>query len=91
MSVEVRGDMTLGEVLKNCRWKQGWSQRQLSEQSGVARQTISDAESCYRSTSVAVLIELLDAMGFELVVSEKINGEQTKKYRVAEAVIGKAL
>lgn len=83
--------MTLGEVLKNCRWKQGWSQRQLSEQSGVARQTISDAESCYRSTSVAILIELLDAMGYELVVSEKINGEQTKKYRVAEAVIGKAL
>lgn len=83
--------MTLGEVLKNCRWKQGWSQRQLSEQSGVARQTISDAESCHRSTSVAVLIELLDAMGYELIVSEKINGEQTKKYRIAEAVIGKTL
>ncbi len=84
--------MTLGDVLKNCRWKQGWSQRQLSEQSGVARQTISDAESCYRSTSVAVLIELLDAMGYELVITKKTeNGKQTPKYRIAEAVIGKTL
>lgn len=90
--MEVRGDMTLGDVLKNCRWEQGWSQRQLSEQSGIARQTISDAESCHRSTSVAVLIELLDAMGYELVITKKIeNGKQTPKYRIAEAVIGTAL
>ena len=84
--------MTPGEVLKNCRWKQGWSQRQLSEQSGIARQTISDAELCHRGTSVVVLIELLDAMGYELVVTKKTeNGKQTPKYRIAEAVIGKAL
>lgn len=83
--------MTLGDVVRQCRWKKGWSVRTLSEKSGVARQTIADAEYCRRGTSVAILIELLDAMGYELVVSEKINGEQTKKYRIAEAVIGKAL
>ena len=84
--------MTLGEVLKNCRWKQGWSQRQLSEQRGVARQTISDAELCHRGTSVVVLIELLDAMGYELVITKKIeDGKQTPKCSIAEAVIGKTL
>ena len=91
----VRGsevDMNLGDAVRSCRWKRGWSQRQLSEQSGVARQTISDAEQCHRSTSVAILVELLDAMGYELVIAEKIeNGKQTQKYRIAEAVIGKTL
>lgn len=83
--------MTLGDVVRQCRWKKGWSIRTLSEKSGIARQTITDAEYCRRGTSVAILIELLDAMGYELIVSEKINGEQTKKYRVVEATIDKTM
>lgn len=81
--------MTIGEVIKNCRWKRNWSMRQLAEESGVARQTVTDAEYGRRGTSVAVLVEMLDAMGYELVVAEKIDGEQTQKYRAVEAVIGK--
>ena len=89
---ESEGNMNLGDAVRSCRWKRGWSQRQLSEQSGVARQTISDAEQCHRSTSVAILVELLDAMGYELVIAEKVeNGKQTQKYRIAEAVIDKTL
>lgn len=83
--------MTVGEVIRMCRWEKGLSARKLSEKSGVAKQTIYDAEYGRRSTSVSVLIELLDIMGYELVVTKKINGEQTQKYRVAEAVIGKGL
>lgn len=84
--------MTLGEVVKQCRYKKGWSVRVLSKKSGVARQTITDAEYGYRGTSVSILIELLDAMDYELVVSEKIkDGEQTQKYRIAEATINKAM
>lgn len=79
--------MTTGEVIKMCRWKKEWSVRQLAEESGVARQTICDAEYNRRGTSVAVLIAMLDAMGYELVVSEKINGKQ--KFRIAEGVIDK--
>lgn len=79
--------MTIGEVIKNCRWKRDWSMRQLSEESGVARQTVSDAEYGRRGTSVAVFVQMLDAMGYELVVAEKINGKQ--KFRLAEAVIDK--
>lgn len=83
--------MTVGEIIRQCRWKKEWSIRTLSEESGVARQTITDAEYGKRCTSASILIELLDAMGYELIVSEKIDGEQTKKYRVAEAVIDKAM
>lgn len=79
--------MTIGEIIKKCRWKKEWSMRKLSEESGVARQTICDAEYGRRGTSVAVLVTLLDAMGYELVVAEKINGKQ--KFRLAEAVIDK--
>lgn len=79
--------MTAGEIIRKCRWDKEWSVRKLSEESGVARQTICDAEYNRRGTSVAVLIAMLDAMGYELVVSEKISGKQ--KFRIAEAVIDK--
>lgn len=81
--------MTIGEVIRSCRWKREWSMRQLSEESGVARQTVTDAEYERRGTSVAVLVAMLDAMGYELVVAEKIDGEQTQKYRLVEGVIDK--
>ena len=84
--------MTLGEIVRQCRHKKGWSVRVLSEESGVARQTITDVEYGRRGTSVAVLIELLNTMGYELVVAKKVkDGEQTQKYRIAEAVIDKTL
>ena len=83
--------MVLGDAVRQCRWKKGWSIRTLSEKSGVARQTITDAEYGYRGTSVAILLELLDAMGYDLVVAEKIDGKQTQKYRLAEAVIDKTM
>lgn len=83
--------MTLGEVVRQYRKKKGWSVQALSEASGVAKQTITDAEYGRRCTSVAILIELLDAMGYELIVVEKQNGKQKKKRRTTETVIDKAL
>ena len=75
--------MTVGEIVKKCRWEKEWSVRTLSEESGVARQTITDAEYGRRNTSVAVLAELLDAMGYEITVSKKRDG----KRRTVDAVI----
>ena len=84
--------MTAGEIVRMCRWGKGWSQRQLSEASGIARQTITDVERGVRGTSVTILVELLDAMGCDLIVAEKIkDGEQTEKYRIAKATISKTL
>lgn len=84
--------MTVGEIVRMCRWGKGWSQRQLSEESGIARQTITDVERGARGSSVAILVELLDAMGCDLIVAEKIkDGEQTEKYRIAKATIDKAM
>lgn len=84
--------MTVGEVVKQCRKAKEWSAKTLSEESGVSRSAITDAEYNRRCTSVAVLIDLLDAMGYELIVAKKVeNGKKTQKRRIAEAVIDKAL
>ena len=74
--------MTVGEIVKKCRWEKEWSIRTLSEESGVARQTITDAEYGRRNTSVAVLAELLDVMGYEIVISKKQGGKQRNVYAV---------
>lgn len=84
--------MTVGEVVRQCRKAKEWSVRILSEESGVAMQTIVDAEHGRRCTSASILIELLDVMGYELIVAKKVeNGKKAQKRRVAEAVIDKAL
>lgn len=83
--------MTFGKAVRQCRHKRGWSVKALSEESGVAKSTITDVEYGRRGTSVAVLIELLDTMGYELIVTEKQDGEQTQRHRIAEATIDKTL
>ena len=74
--------MTVGEIVRKCRWEKEWSIKTLSDKSGVARQTITDAEYGRRNTSVAVLAELLDSMGYELAVSKKQDGQQRNVYAV---------
>lgn len=81
--------MRVGEIVKECRQTKGMTQKQLSEMSGVARQTVADVESGRHGTSVAILTELLDAMGYELAVVKKGDGQQTQ--RNIEAVISKTM
>lgn len=81
--------MRVGEAVKKCRQEREMTQKQLSEMSMVARQTVADVESGRHGTSVAILTELLDAMGYELAVVKKGDGQQTQ--RRIEAVISKAL
>lgn len=81
--------MRVGEIVKECRLTKGMTQKQLSEMSGVARQTVADVESGRHGTSVAILTELLDAMGYELAVVKKGDGQQTQ--RNIEAVISKTM
>ena len=84
--------MTVGEAVRQCRRAKEWSAKTLSEESGVSKSTITDAEYNRRCTSVAILIDLLDAMGYELIITKKTkDGEKTQKRRIAEAVIDKAL
>ena len=66
--------MDIGKTIQRCRWSRGMSQRELSEKSGVARQTISCAEINRSGTSVAVLTTLLEAMDYKLIVVDTRNG-----------------
>lgn len=83
--------MNTGRIIQKCRWSRNLTQRQLSELSGIPRQTIGSVELNHHSTSVAIFTDLLNAMGYELIVAERADGAETQKYRIAETVIGTAL
>lgn len=73
--------MDVGATIKRCRQSRAMTQKQLSEASGVAQQTISCAEINRSGTSVAILTELLNAMDYDLVVVDRRedNGEETQR------------
>lgn len=74
----VRGsevNMNVGEIIQRCRWQRDLSQRELSELSGIPRQTIGGVELNKHSTSVAIFTTLLEAMGYRLfIVDERARG-----------------
>ena len=79
--------MQVGDIVQKCRWERGLTQRGLEEVSGVSRTTIGSIETKTRGASVAIIVELLRAMGYELAVVEKQDGKQGQKYRAIKAVI----
>ena len=66
--------MNTGEIIQKCRWTRNLSQHKLSEKSGVARQTISNAEINRRSTSVTVFVKLLNSMDYDLAIIDRKKG-----------------
>lgn len=60
--------MDTGKIIQRCRWQRNLSQRELSELSGIPRQTIGGVELNKHSTSVAIFTDLLEAMGYRLMV-----------------------
>lgn len=63
--------MTTSEKLRALRKFEGITQRELSELTGVHHATISNIERGNHSVSLDVYELLLDAMGFELIISKK--------------------
>ena len=63
--------MNIGQIVQKCRWEKGMTQMELSIKSGIPRGTISSVENNRRGTSVGVLEELLETMGYELAVIER--------------------
>lgn len=66
--------MDTGKIIQRCRWQRNLSQRELSELSGIPRQTIGGAELNKHSTSVAIFTDLLEAMGYRLVIVDVKHG-----------------
>lgn len=63
--------MNIGEIIKKCRRKRGFTQKLLSEKSGVPPATISSVETDARNTSVNTVVKLLKAMDYDLAVVDR--------------------
>lgn len=70
----VRSLRQAGTVLRARRTAQGMSQKQLGKVTGTAQSTISDIENGVVVASLDVYLRLLEAMGAELSVSDRLAG-----------------
>lgn len=60
--------MKIAEAIKGCRTSMGWSQGELSVNSGVSRGTICSIEGGRHGMDFGTVLKLLHAMGMKLVI-----------------------
>ena len=63
-------DNHIGEIIRLCRKRKGWTQRQLSRISGVSVSVISSAETGKHEPRYFIYMTLLNALGFDLRIVE---------------------
>ncbi|MFN4062429.1 MAG: helix-turn-helix domain-containing protein [Paracoccus hibiscisoli] len=68
----IRSLRQAGAVLRARRVARKVSQKQLSEMTGTAQSTISDVENGVVSVSLDVYLRLLEALGAELSVADRL-------------------
>lgn len=72
LGLQVTNLADVGEMLKQARSAAGLSQKDLAERAGVARTTLARMETLARGDmSVAVLVRLLEAAGYDLRVVKR--------------------
>lgn len=72
-SHSVRSLRQAASVLRARRRVRGITQKQLAEATGTAQSTISDIETGVVSVSLDVYLRLLEALGAELTVTDRLN------------------
>ena len=71
--------MNTGEVIKRCRRKRGFTQKHLSDKSGIPTATVSSVETNARNTSVETFVKLLKAMDYDLAVMDRRAGNGSRR------------
>lgn len=72
-SHSVRSLRQAASVLRARRRARGITQKQLAEITGTAQSTISDIETGVVSVSLDVYLRLMEALGAELTVTDRLN------------------
>ena len=81
--------MTVSEVLKLCMKKTGVSQRRLALLSGYnAQQQINQMLVAKNGTRTDKFIRVMNAMGYDVVVKNRISGEEIAVTMADEAISG---
>jgi HTH-type transcriptional regulator/antitoxin HipB len=68
----IRSIRQAGSALKSLRQSRKITQKQLADRTGTAQSTISDIETGVVSVSLDVYLRLLEALGSDLTVSDRI-------------------
>lgn len=67
--------MELGNILRNRRQTLRTTQQTLAEMSGVSVRMIKAIEGGYANPSIATLEKILNVLGLQLVISDKLDAE----------------
>lgn len=71
----LKKDYDSGDLLRRIREDKQLTQKQLAEVSGFKQPTISQWENGRTAPTTTALISVLDALGYDIVVSEKYKEE----------------
>lgn len=76
--------MKIGEAIKEAMKRQKTTQKQLAERIGAKSQSVISERLRMNNLSVDTVIEMLDAIGYELVIQEKKRGRRPEGQIVIE-------
>ena len=68
--------MTIKEAINACVAKREVSKAQIARKLGVTAQSFNDRINRGKSMTADNLIDILDALGYDLVVKDRINGSE---------------
>ena len=74
MKLLARTPNDIGHALRQARRRMKWTQRQLSENSGIRQETISRVENGSPGTRLETLFDLCAALNLELIITERSQG-----------------
>jgi HTH-type transcriptional regulator / antitoxin HipB len=77
MDIVARTPAQLGAALKSARIRQGLTQTDAAASVGLKQKTVSSLENVGARTSVDTLYKMLSALGLELVIREKEQGDSS--------------
>lgn len=66
-------EASFGDVIREARKKQGWSQGELGERAGVSRPTIARVEAD-NDVTTATIVNIAQALGLKLKLSPEVRG-----------------
>jgi class 3 adenylate cyclase len=92
--VEAPDSSTFGELLRECRLRQGWTQEKLAEQAGISPRSISDlergAERSHYPHTIHRLAETLGLEGTELAAFESTARSRSSPLGSRSEILSKA-
>lgn len=70
--MKVTDTVSLGEMIRKRRKTQGYTQKELTELTGISSSFLSDLENGKKTVETGKVIEILHILGMDIDVSERV-------------------